>query len=274
MDIGRGISRYFDALSNARTALHPAVLWPFALFALLQLLILLAMGMFTSPLLAPVMVPVLRFLGGEQSLHYPLHLVELPSVYQRVYLPLVATVGFVLWTLAVWKLVDRHAVGREGPRRPFGRFLPQTILLGILFVGASLVVSESFSRLVNPKTPATLVRAILLASVAVTALAQTFLIYAPVALRLRGGNAWSSIRAGARYAAGHFLATTLVILTVLVVHLPLDFLLSRADRVAARFHPETVWQLMAASVALEMITAYVLFAGITELALPREGGLR
>lgn len=76
-----------------------------------------------------------------------------------------------------------------------------------------------------------------------------------------------------RYARRNFLPTALLIVTVLLVHMPLDFLIGRADRVAARFSPETVLQLMMGSVALEMLTAYILFVGITELALPREGGL-
>jgi hypothetical protein len=58
------------------------------------------------------------------------------------------------------------------------------------------------------------------------------------------------------------------------VHLPLDGLIANADVIAARFHPEAVFQLMVGSVVLEMITAFVLFAGTVGLALPEEGGMR
>jgi hypothetical protein len=78
----------------------------------------------------------------------------------------------------------------------------------------------------------------------------------------------------AAFARRQFGATALLIVTVLLVHLPVDFLLSRADRIAARFQPETVLHVLLGSVALEMFTAYLLFAGVTELALPREGGVR
>jgi hypothetical protein len=275
MNIERAVNRYFDAVSHARGALSsPGVLLPFALFAGLQALILLAMGFFTAPFLAPVMVPAMHALGGEQSLHYPMHLVGLPSVYQRLYLPLVATVGFALWTLAVWKLVDGHAVGMDRPRRAFRPALRQILVIGVLFVGASVIAGEASSRLTGPRTPDLVARALLFVSVALTVVMQTFLIYAPVVLRLRGGRAWSAVCAGASHAKRHFLATALLLLTVLIVHLPVDFLLSRADRIAARFHPEAILHLMLGSVALEMLTAYVLFAGITELALSREGGLR
>lgn len=275
MNITSAISRSLDGLIYARSALRePRVLIPFAAFSVVQVVILFAIAAFTLPAIAPVMVPVSRFLGGESFLHYPRHLVDLPAVYQHIYLPLVATLGFTLWTLAVWHLVDSHAVGMERPRRAFRPFIPHAVVIGVLFVIASVVTGEATSRLVTPRTPGMVVRALLLASVAITAVAQSFLVYAPVSLRLGGTNAFSAIRAGALYARKNFLATFLVVVSVLLVHMPLDFLLSRAHSLAARFHPETILYLMAGSIVLELITAYLLFACITELALPRERGLR
>jgi hypothetical protein len=275
MSIARAIDRYLDALTYARAALaSPGVLAPFAIFSALQALILLALASFTLPLIAPVMVPVLRFLGGEQALHYPMHLVGLPSVYQRVYLPLVATVGFTLWSIAVWKLAERHPVGADRTRFDVRPSFRDVVIIGVLFVGASVVAGELASRLVSPRTPDVVQRAILFGSVLVTAVMQAFLVYAPLVLRIRGGNAWQAIRAGVTYGRKRFAETVLVIFTVLLIHLPVDFLLSRADRLAARFEPETVLYTMLGSVVLEMFTAYLLFAGITELALPREGGIR
>jgi len=274
MNIGREVNRYLDALAGLRTPLGDTrVLLPFVVFALIQTVILFCMAAFTTPFLAPVMVPVMHALGGEDALHYPMHFVGLPEAYQRVYLPLVASVGFALWTLAVWRAVDRHV--RRGARaaRSLTPFLPHILVIGVVFVGTSLLVSRGASSLVGPRTPAMAARFILLSSVVVTAALQTFLVYAPVVLRLRGGNALTALRTSAGYASHNFLVTALMIITVLFVHLPLDFLLARADRVAARFHPETVLQLMLGSVALEMITAYILFAGIVELALSRDGGI-
>jgi hypothetical protein len=274
MDIGRDLNRYFDALAAVRAPLRdPYAVTPFVAFALLQGVVIAALAMFTEPWLSPVMVPVMRALGGEASLHYPIHLINLPSLYQRIYLPLVASAGFALWTLAVWKLVDNRMSGTRRAPRAFRSHVLHAVLVGVLFVGSSFAVAQGLSSLVGPKTPAMVARALLLLTVALTATLQTFLVYAPVALRLRGGNAWDALRSGARYARRNFFATVLLIVTVLIVHLPLDFLLARADRVAARFSPETVLQLMAGSVALEMATAFILFVGVTELALGREGGM-
>ena len=275
MHVGRAVSRYLDGLLYARTALRePRVLLPFAIFAILQITVLFALAAFTLPLLSPLMVPIARALGGEQFLHYPTHLVELPAVYRRLYLPLVATVGFALWTLAIWYLVEAHTIGTERPRRPLRPFIPHAVMIGLVFVGASVATGEATTRLVGPTAPDMVSRAVLLLNVVLTAGAQSFLVYAPVVLRLRGSNAWTAVRVGAAYARRNFLATALPVFTVLLVHMPIDFLLAHADRLAARFQPETVLYLMFGSIALEMFTAYLLFACVTELALPPEGGLR
>jgi hypothetical protein len=197
MNAGRAINRYLDALTYARAALDtPGILVPFALFCALQLVVVLVMAFFATPVLAPIMVPVMQFLGGEQSLHYPMHLVGLPSVYHRVYLPLVATAGFLLWCLAVWKLVERHPIGAERARRDFRPAVRHILVIGVLFVGASVATGELAARLLGPKTPEIVERVVLFASVGVTAVLQSFLVYAPLVLRLRGGNVRSAIATG------------------------------------------------------------------------------
>lgn len=274
MDIGRSLDRYFDALAALRSPLRdPHTVLPFVAFALLQGVIIAALAMFTEPWLAPVMVPVMRVLGGEESLHYPIHLIGLPSLYQRIYLPLVASVGFALWTVAVWRLIDHHVPGARRAPRPFRPHALHAVLIGVLFVGSSFAVSQGLASLVGPRTPGMVAKALLLLTVALTAILQTFLVYAPVALRLRGGNAVEALKAGARYARRNFLPTALLLVTVLMMRLPIDFLLARAVGVAARFSPETILQLMAGSVAIEMATAFILFVGVTELALGREGSM-
>ena len=60
----------------------------------------------------------------------------------------------------------------------------------------------------------------------------------------------------------------------MLAHVPLDALIAKSGDIVARFRPEVVFQLLIASVLLEVVTALVLFAGTVSLALPEEGGLR
>jgi hypothetical protein len=275
MNVSQTLSDYLDGLANTRLALRsPSVLVPFLVFGLVQAVLLTGLAFFDWAPIAPFSIPVVQALGGEPALHYPMHFVILPRLYEPIYLPLVASLGFALWTLAVWIMVDHHEVGQRVPARPFRSVLPAVIGVGVLFVAASAGLGRAMGALAGLAPPGPASRIALAAAIAVVAAAQAFLVYAPVVLRLRNVNAVGAVRASVRYAARNFWPTALVVATVLLAHMPLDGMIGTSHRVALAFHPETVYYLMLGSIVLEIITAYVLFASVVGLALPEEGGLR
>lgn len=275
MNVGAILTDYLDGLSNTRLAVRsPSVLVPFLVFGALQGVLLTGLAFFEWVPIAPVALPLVALLGGEPALHYPMHFVLLPRLWEPVYLPLVATVGFALWTLAVWIMVDHREVGERVPARPFRSVLPAVIGVGVLFVAASAGLGRALGALAGLAPPGVPSRIALVVAIALVAIAQSFLVYAPVVLRLRPVGALAAIRSSVRYTALHFWPTALVVATVLVAHLPLDGMISTSHRVALAFQPETVYYLMLGSILLEIVTAYVLFASVVGLALPEEGGLR
>lgn len=275
MNVSQSLSDYLDGLANTRLGLRsPSVLVPFVIFGLVQAVLLTGLAFFDWPPLAPLALPIVRLLGGEPALHYPMHFILLPRLWEPVYLPLVATLGFALWTAAVWGMVDHHEVGRRIPARPLRAALPSVLGVGVLFVAISVGMGRAMGFVAGFAPAGPPAKLALALAIAVVAAAQSFLVYAPVVLRLRPVGALGALRASARYTARNFLATALVLATVLAAHAPLDGLIATSHRVATTFHPETVYYLMLGSIALEMITAYVLFASVVGLALPEEGGLR
>jgi len=275
MKVSRALNDYLDALSNSRLALRsPSVLIPFFVFGLLQCCLLTLLAFFNWRPVAPMMIPVVSLLGGETALHYPMHFVLLPRLWEPVYLPLAATVGFALWTRAVWIMVDRHEVGQRVAARDFRSVLGQVMGVGIVFVGVSAGLGRGLGALAALAPAGLPSRAALAVGVVAVAGVQALLVYAPVVLRLRPVNALEAVRVSARYAVRNFWPAALVVATVLAVHLPLDGMIGMSHRVALTFHPETVFYVMLGSIGLEVVTAYVLFAGVVGLALPEEGGLR
>ncbi len=275
MSIVRAIDEYLDALSNARLALQsPSILAPFLVFGLLQVVILTLVAFFAARPVAPFMIPVVTALGGDASLHYPTHFVLLPATYRLLYLPLAATVGFALWSWGVWSMVAHHEASLRVGARPLGKAWPSILVIGVLFVGVTVALGRGLAVVTERLPEGIAARGGTLAVIALTAFVQAFLVYAPVALRLRGGGPLAAIRKSARYALHHFGATLMLVTSVLLVHLPLDGLIANPDVIAARFHPEAVFHLMIASVLLEVVTAFVLFSGTVALALREEGGMR
>jgi hypothetical protein len=275
MNVSQILTDYLDGLANTRLALRsPSVLVPFVVFGLFQAVLLTLLAFFDWPPIAPVTLPLVRGLGGEPALHYPMHFVLLPRLWQAVYLPLAATLGFGLWTLAVWTMVDHHEIGQRIAARRFRSVLPHVLLVGVVFVAVSAGLGRVMGTLAGLAPYGPPARLALAGAILVVAGAQALLVYAPIVLRLRDVNALQAVRTSVRYALRNFWPTALVVATVLTAHMPLDAMISRSDRVALAFHPETVYYLLLGSVALEMVTAYVLFASVVGLALPEEGGLR
>lgn len=275
MNVGQILTDYLDGIGNTRLALRsPSVLVPFIVFGLIQAGLLTALAFFTTPALAPFMLPVVRLLGGDAAVHYPMHFVLLPRLWEPVYLPLVATLGFALWTRAVWIMVDHHEVGQRVRPRPMRSVMPSVLLVGVVFVAVSVGMGRLMGTVAGYAPAGLPARGALALAILVVAAAQSFLVYAPVVLRLRPVGAWRAVHASAHYTLRNFWPTALVVATVLAAHSPLDALIGTSHRVALAFHPETVYYLMLGSIGLEMVTAYVLFASVVGLALPEEGGLR
>ncbi len=275
MNLARILDDYLDALSNSRLALRsPTIFIPFIAFGLLQCVIVTLLAFFATPPFSAFMPGIVGALGGEPALHYPTHFVLLPATYRWVYLPLVATVGFALWSYATWSMIGHLEIARRLPARSFQAALPAVVLIGVIFVATTVGIATGLG-VVAAKLPAGIPAKLgTLVVIVVTAGAQSLLVYAPVALRIRGEGPISAVRSGARFAVRNFGATALLIATVLAAHLPLDGLISNADRIVGRFNPESIFQLMIASIALEVVTAFVLFAGVVALALPEEGGMQ
>jgi hypothetical protein len=275
MNVNRILSDFLDALGSTRVALRsPTVLLPFVVFGVIQMIVVWALASFPNRALAPVLVPLMHTLGGEEALHYPQHFILLPDIFHRVYIPLVAVVGFSLWTLAVWWIVDRHEVGRRLPAPPFVRRLPDAILVGVVFTAVSVALGRAVAMGVSRMPPGIVATVATIGGMLVIACAQALLVFAPVVLRIRGVHALEAIRVGVRYAARVFGSTLLIVFIVLLVHAPLDYLIGDARNVAMHFRPETVFYLQLLSIALEIFTAYLLFSTVVGLALPEEGGLR
>jgi hypothetical protein len=105
--------------------------------------------------------------------------------------------------------------------------------------------------------------------------AQVFLIYSLVSLRRGSAGPVLAVRDGIKTGRRRFWPTMCVVVTVFLVHWPLNALLSQPDKVVLKFSPELVYYLMMAGVVLELFTNYLIFAATTALALARrEDGLR
>ena len=77
----------------------------------------------------------------------------------------------------------------------------------------------------------------------------------------------AALGAAVREGRQRFLPTLLLVLSVVLAHRPVEYMLSQPDRVVLKFRPELVFYLLVAGIVLEVVTSFVLFASTTGLAI-------
>ena len=273
MKLVENLVYYIRSLEESVAMLRsPSILLPFVIFAALQSLVLIACAFFTIPPLSYVMVPVVELISGEQSLHFPSHFVLLPGLYHSIYLPLAVLVGFVLFGRAVFGMGDYYQKqGRSVPSSPpLTRSAPTMIVIGflyVLFATAPVVLFEYLSS----RTAAGLARkALPFAGMVLSLTFQAFLVYSLLFLRTGARGAAGAIKKSIAFARSRFVLTFLLILTVYVVHRPIDYILSRPDKVVLRFDPEMVFFLLLGGILLELCTNYLLFSSTASIVLAQK----
>jgi hypothetical protein len=272
MSAAKVFLEYLRGLDEAKRMLRAGnVVLPFVVFAAVQCLVLLALASFPFRPFSAFMVPVVEWLGGPNALHYPSHYLLLPEMYHRVYLPLVATVGFALFGWAVFMMGDRFA--REGARvptaPPLARSLPAMVVVGVVYVAAATAVPALFTWLGGLVSSDPIARLVNLAGALGSVAVQALMVYALLFIRTAGSGPVDALRRSAACARPRFAVTALLLLTVVLAHLPIDSLLAQPDKVVLKFKPELVLYLLAAGVVVELITSYILFAATTSLVLSR-----
>ena len=255
----------------------PSVLAPFLSFAAVEFVVLVCLFAFSVPPLSTVMVPVVQSLGGEQALHYPMHLVMLPRLYQQLYLPAAAVVGFALFGWAVSMMVDHYQRAGEAvpsrENRQYRTLIPSAMVVGIIFVAVITAIQLVLSMLAGAVANAWVGRLGWIGGVVLVVIFQALTVYSLYFLVTRTGNPITAISESVRFGRSHLGMTSALVVTVFLIHLPVDYLTQRADRVVLKFNPELVFVLLAVGIVFEIATSYFLFASTTSAAagVKREG---
>ena len=102
-----------------------------------------------------------------------------------------------------------------------------------------------------------------------SASAQALLVFAPLSVWRDGTGPLRAIRSAVREGASRFWPVVLLLLTVMLVHRPIEYLIAQPDRVVMKFRPELIFYVLIGGIVVEVITSFFLFAATTGLAASR-----
>jgi hypothetical protein len=232
--------------SIARARLWAAIL----VFTLAESFVLLVITQFHQPLLAPLFVPILRYVFGDAVLHYPNFYLALYDIYGRLSIAL--DVLFWSWLqgaalLAVWQ-ADRPV---EPGRGAFGRaaaaygklFLVRLVLNGALILLLLLGRQILFADGQEPSGGG--LRLFRYGLIFLGSLLESLLVYTPLAILVEGRGFLPGIARSLRLGRKMPIATFLIVLVPNLLQVPAGAVFRRSDSIVMNMSPEVVGWLMA-----------------------------
>lgn len=265
---------------NTTRSLGRGRLWgPFLLYALLQSATIFVLTQFYQPWLSPVLVPILRALGGEGVLHYPVLYLALPVVFSRLSLVLDLVFGAWLFGAAFlfcWQS-DRPTEPENSGMRPataaWGKLmlarLPESVVLALLIIVLPSILFGSDM----PGGWAS--RGIRYGSIVVGSMIEALFIYAPLAILVEGRGVVRAIGRSFELTARIPVATFFAVLIPNLIQVPLSYAMNRSETIVARLSPEVVaWVIVFSVLAYSVATFYIVGAGARLFRVQTEGAER
>jgi hypothetical protein len=252
----------------ARGVLRPPVREPMLVVTGLQLLLLIGIGFFHEPALAPVLEPVVRWIGGEAATHYPQHFWILPELLRTAGLAISLLVSPFAMAVATMRFA-----GGPGPWTDAFDRTPALLVLGLLGPGVAWTITSAFDRIPEDIALTSFVVRMGLqgAELVLLALLYSGLAYSVAYLMIGNRSLGHAIASSVRLSRNLAMPTFLLVALPLGLLFPLTFFLYEMDLSQAGIAPEAVGLLLALRIVLRIFLVALTVGGLTDLYLRSQG---
>ena len=272
------VNLFFSVYLAGLRSFKKPILWlPFVLYALIQILLLLALINFYSPLLSLVFIPLIKKFIGEFVLHYPAYFLFLPKIFSRANLLLGGiigsfTIGWGTYLFFSFFLPDNRIKLTEGIKVAFSKYL---LLLGVWAIETIVLLGWFFliSRVGRGFLGGSFKRelAFELLSLGSGLIFYGFFAFTISAIILSGRNIISALGLSISIYKRNFFSTYLFLLLPNLLTLPFTFLNRRAIYLISKFNPEIVFLILVLEIFVSMLANYVLISTLTRFYIYDQG---
>ena len=265
----RSIGRAGLAWRSAASVADEFWLWaPLIPLGVIYGCLLILLFFFHWKWVAPLGVPLVEFLGGEEATHYPAHLNLLPSLLTWPYF----VIGAVLLPLVQGDLTRRFSLRFGSAAESFSvlRFAPRLVLLGLLTVSLRLGLEFVAERVLTQVGRADGSTIWMFRFVAAT-VTHTLMAYGVAWVVLRGRPVVPAIRGSYRLARRSLATTALVVGVPLLVITAFRYLRVEWSELGAAMRPELIFIVVLGGVVVELLLVFAWVGGVTRLFLSQSG---
>ncbi|HVP40023.1 MAG TPA: hypothetical protein VMS93_12655 [Candidatus Saccharimonadales bacterium] len=243
-------------LETFRGLRRAAVVVPFLLFAVLELLALWTSAHFYQRPWGWLWIPLLDGYPGPAATHYPGYFLALPALTSRLDLVLGSLIGSIAfgWGILLFRgsFVEGRGAAGEGLRRAWARALP---LIGIgVVAGAATVLLGNLLSWLGTNVLASLLGGAPLRQFAaqflLNVLVQAALLYVPLALLLSGRGFRGAFSDGLGFFWQHRVMSLAVVVLPFLLLVPVSVAVNRPVLIATKFRPELLFTLCALNLGI------------------------
>jgi hypothetical protein len=278
MGILEKINLFFSIYLTGLRSFKKPLLWlPFILYALAQLLLLLALINFYSPLLSLIFIPLIKKFIGEFTLHYPAYFIFLPKIFSRANLLLSGiigsfTIGWGTYLFFSYFLPDNRVKLTEGIKVAFSKYL---LLLGVWAIETIVLLGWFFliSRVGKGFLTGSFKRelAFELFSLGTGVIFYGLFAYTISAIVLSGRNIISALGLSISIFKRNFFSTYLFLILPNLLTLPFAFLNRRAVYLISKFNPEIVFLILVLEIFVSMLANFIHISTLTRFYIYDQG---
>jgi hypothetical protein len=275
MPIDAGLQRYLSSWSDVLKLVgRPMLFLPFVVIGLIKMVALILIYHFWDPRISGFMAPALKSLAGDQVVHFPAHIQQLPVMFLVTEIFVMILLGFALVAWAAFMVAD--TLGRRGMTSSnylieVALATPSVAIIAVCFEGAAVGLPVALAAAAQELGERPKIQLILLSASCVAALLGTgLLLYSPCFLRATRGNAFSAIRRSVRFGRENVLSTALVAGTFLLLEGTLEFLAVHASSAGGGPYGDRVFGFLLARVLVGIFTWFYLVGAATSLITASE----
>jgi len=237
-------------------------------YALLQILVVIALMFFAYPPFSSFMVPLMIKVFGEPAVHYPNNFMVLPSMYFWINLIFSGFLGTIIiggaTNLFSLKYSDKPVVLSKGIAKVWPGYatlllvwvIETAVLLGLFEVFPPLLNKIAFFSNYGP-----LMKQMVITIVALVV--GSLFVYTTALVLLERRGAFSAIAQSFKLFGKYPVATVLLMVVPNFVKLPIDMLASKTDFLIRKFNPETIAFSIILGVLVSVFTNFVLIGTVT-----------
>jgi hypothetical protein len=245
---------------------------PFAIYAGVQLLVVLSIAGFAYPPFSWAMAPVLRWRFGEQALHYPNNLFALRPALGQFDMFLWVLLGTLLSGAAAYVFASHFAGRREpfaaGWRAAARRYLA-LVAVGAIVMAATQLIAQApqalWSRLIE-ESPMRF-RLVRMVSIGLVVAVQALLVYAVQYIVLQERRILPALAGSLKLAFRSPVTTYMIVGVPAALELVPLWLSRKSPVIAYQLSPELLIAVMVIWIAVIFVSAYASTGAATRFFL-------